>query len=68
MGKKAAAPAPLPPEPSDEEAPAATNGKRPMSSTHVSLNIDSHCLIPRDYFEQLVRSDIAYKKLKSRSE
>lgn len=68
VGKKAAAPAPPPPIPSDEEAPATTNGKRPHSGTHLSLNIDSHCLIPRDLFEQLYKDSIALKKLKGRSE
>ena len=66
MGKKSAAAATAP-EPSDEDAPA-TKGKRPHSGTHINLNIDSHCLIPRDLFEQLYKDSIAYKKLKGRSE
>jgi hypothetical protein len=67
VGKKAP-PAPPPPEPSDEEAPATTNGKRVHSGNHISLNIDSHCLIPRDLFEQLYKDSIALKKLKARSQ
>ena len=67
VAKKPAAAAPAP-EPSDEDAPAITNGKRPHSGTHINLNIDSHCLIPRDLFEQLYKDSLAYKKLKGRSE
>lgn len=56
------------PEPSDEDAPTTTNGKRTLTNTTVSLNIDSHCLIPREMFEALMRDSYALKKFKGRSE
>ena len=44
------------------------NGKRPAGTHNIRLDIDNHVILPRDYFEQLVKDSWSLKRLKARAE